>query len=208
MLAVGSEKIVCLQCPIGDYSSSMPVNEQLCISRARAKRRNEYSTGRWLARTILTSFNSENFELLVGKKRQPLWPTHVVGSITHTDTHAAVAVAHKAEFLSIGIDMERINRVTANLVPKLLTRTEQQLYSEVDPTLIFSAKEACYKFLFPLQGEYVDYLSVETRFNFADSTFTLRYIGDSQGNRVADRAQGKFLTIGECWFCIVTMPSA
>jgi 4'-phosphopantetheinyl transferase EntD len=197
LLAVGFEKIVCLQCPIGDYSSSMPVNEQLFISRARAKRRNEYSTGRWLARTLLRSFNAENFELLVGEK-----------SITHTDTHAAVAVAHKAEFLSIGIDMERINRVTANLVPKLLTRTEQQLYSEVDPTLIFSAKEACYKFLFPLQGEYVDYLSVETRFNFADSTFTLRYIGDSQGNRVADRAQGKFLTIGECWFCIVTMPSA
>ena len=45
--------------------------------------------------------------------------------------------------------------------PKLLTGQERRNLRQIDPTLIFSAKEATYKLLYPLFGVYVDFLDVE-----------------------------------------------
>jgi len=193
----------CIQCKVRDFSAEITPEERFCIAGAAPKRRNEFSTGRWLAHQLFPKFDVRQFNLLPGEKKQPEWPAHLVGSITHTDSHAAVAIGRRTNLLGIGIDMEERGRVTDKISRKILTVAEHRRYPDVDPTLIFSAKEACYKFLFPLVGEYVDYLAVEVDLNLDRQGFKLRYIGESTQNCVADRTEGTFASVGNCWFCTV-----
>ena len=193
----------CIQCKVRDFSAYLTPEENSCIAGVAPKRRNEFSTGRWLAHQLFPKFDVRQFNLLPGEKRQPEWPPHLVGSITHTDSHAVVAIGRKTNLLGIGIDMEERGRLTNKISRRILTVTERRRYPDVDPTLIFSAKEACYKFLFPLVSEYVDYLAIEVDLDLDQGGFKLRYTGKSTQNCIADSAEGTFASIGNRWFCTV-----
>jgi len=84
--------------------------------------------------------------------RRPHWPDSIAGSITHTDTYCAAAVARRADLAGVGIDAERLGRVEDALLPRICTEDEQARLATLSPseralaaTLIFSAKEAFYK---------------------------------------------------------------
>ena len=128
------------------------------------------------------------------------------GSITHTDSHAAVAVANSAEFLGIGIDMESVGAIEPSLLPKLLTRAEQANLNGIDPTLIFSAKEACYKLLYPIVGEYVDFLAVEVSINETEGLFSARYLGSSRANAIVEQATGIYRQLENHWVSCAILP--
>ena len=88
----------------------------------------------------------------------PLWPQGIVGSITHSTTHAAAAIAQDSRLRGLGIDMETVSRVSPAIANKILTTPElTTLQCHPDPTekqrllaLFFSAKESIYKCLHPL----------------------------------------------------------
>lgn len=197
--------IVCSKSHVADHMDTLSYCESQVVTNAVEKRRREYSTGRWLAHRVMRCFDVVDVDLLPDENRQPQWPSTLVGSITHTDTCAAVAVARKTTLLSVGIDMEHIGRVDQEIVPRLLTPSELRTYTDTDPTLLFSAKEACYKFLFPLTGEYVDYQDVEVTLDFAHQNFSLRYVGERKANAVVERAFGAFRQDEKHWICCVAM---
>ena len=196
--------VVCALAPVADHSSALLAQEARCVAQAVAKRRNEFSTGRCLARELMKKMGYRDQEILFGRQREPLWPEGVVGSITHNDTHAAVAVAERRAIENIGIDLETQDRLTPNLFDKLLTKREQDLAARIDPTLLFSAKEACYKFIYPIVRSYVDYLDVEVEPHFDSQTFQLRYIGTQDIAAIIERAQGQFCELRKQWFCCVS----
>jgi 4'-phosphopantetheinyl transferase EntD len=110
----------------------------------------------------------EGFDLLPGEKRQPLWPSGIVGSITHTPTHCAVAVARRADVLSVGIDVEGYAPLSTELVPLICSEAEYRRLRDrpghspgIWAKAIFSAKESFYKAYFPETRTLLDFDDVE-----------------------------------------------
>jgi len=94
-----------------------------------------------------------------GASGAPEWPSHIVGSITHSADYASALVGLSKEFRSIGIDSERIISLErAQIVQKkVLTESERSLAERISledfadfVTLVFSAKESIFKALHPL----------------------------------------------------------
>ena len=83
----------------------LPAEEHL-VAKAVAKRRREVTNARTCARRALAGLGIAETAIPRGPKGQPIWPTGVVGSITHTTGYVAAAVAHAAKVRSIGVDAE------------------------------------------------------------------------------------------------------
>jgi 4'-phosphopantetheinyl transferase EntD len=196
---------VCLHAPVWDASGLLTAAESQTVRRAVLKRRREYATGRWLAHAALRSLGSDTGDLLNGSRREPLWPDGVTGSIAHTDGHAAVLVSRNPIIMGLGIDLEERNRLDPSLVPRILTDREQDQLNGADPTLLFSAKEAVYKLLYPLVREYVEFHAVEILLQMDSSTFSARYVGPNPACRLVERAAGSYLEIGGCWLTRVIL---
>jgi 4'-phosphopantetheinyl transferase EntD len=132
--------------------------EQPLIKKAVEKRRREFSAGRCCARQALRALGCENTPIMHDQNGAPLWPQGIVGSITHSTTHAAAAVVQDSRLRGLGIDMETISRVSPAITNKILTGPEKTtLQRHPDPAeqqrllaLLFSAKESIYKCLHPL----------------------------------------------------------
>jgi len=132
--------------------------EQLLIEKAVTKRRSEFSAGRCCARQALRALGRADAPILHDQNGAPLWPQGIVGSITHSSTYAAAALAEGSKLQGLGIDMETVSRVSSKITDKILTAAEKKtVQSLADPTeqqsrtaLYFSAKEAIYKCLHPL----------------------------------------------------------
>jgi 4'-phosphopantetheinyl transferase EntD len=126
--------------------------ERAAVANAVPKRIAEFAAGRLCARAALSELGHPNVALPRGPDRRPHWPDGIVGSITHTDTYCAAAVARRADVAGIGIDAETLGRVDDALLPRICTGDEQARLAALSAseraiaaTLIFSAKEAFYK---------------------------------------------------------------
>ena len=99
----------------------------------------------------------ENVDLTIGPSRAPLWPTDVVGSITHVFDHRlggffAAAVARADAVVAIGIDVEREGSLHPHTWRQFLTRRELDRISEypadirrAEALFLWCAKEATIK---------------------------------------------------------------
>lgn len=193
-------------CEIADYSDKLSRSEMQPVESAVQSRKREFSTGRWLAHRALARQGAVAASIPPGKKRQPQWPDKIVGSIAHNQIWALAAVASGEIYSGIGIDIERRARVDAKLVGKLLTEEEQRLYSDVDPTLIFSAKEAVYKLLYPLLERYIDFLEVEIILDVSLNLFSANFLAGGDGKEILDRATGTFIEYDGNWLTFVSQP--
>lgn len=165
--------------------------------------RQEYLVGRHCAARALAQLGSP--QLTVGRAADgsPQWPDGIVGSITHT-RDVAWAVAAKADaFLGVGIDAEPVmSGFRARLVESRIT-TARELASvtncvggddETALTLVFCAKEACFKCLYPHVRRVFDFLDVAVGDVDAQTgriTVTLR-TSLSAGLRAGMRVHGQY----------------
>ena len=132
--------------------------EQPLIKKAVEKRQREFRAGRCCARQALRALGCEDTPIMHDQNGAPLWPQGIVGSITHSTTHAAAAIAQDSRLRGLGIDMETVSRVSPAIANKILTAPElATLQCHPDPAgqqrllaLLFSAKESIYKCLHPL----------------------------------------------------------
>ncbi len=154
-------------CEPADASLLLPAEAQF-LGRAVPSRVHEFAAGRLCARRLLAEFGIIEFPLMVADDRQPIWPTTLVGSITHTLGFCAAVVAPRVRMAGIGIDCEVTESVKEEFWPKLFTAAETLRLRSLPnsqqaaaATLIFSAKEAFYKCQYPLVGE---------RLGFGDAT--------------------------------------
>ena len=134
------------------------------------KRLSDFSTGRYCAMKALEQIGIQNVIIPIGKNREPIWPEGIVGSISHCDTLTGAIVSRKADHISLGLDIEEIGRVTADLWPYVFTDKEIEYLNtlpidqqELICTSIFSLKEAFYKFQFPITNLFLDFLDVEVQ---------------------------------------------
>ncbi len=143
--------------------------EAACLERAVPKRLAEFAAGRICARRALHEFGIDEFALLVGGDREPVWPAGYVGSITHTEGFCAAVVAARARYLGLGIDVERQAAVGRHLWPSICGPAEAAWLEDSGDravelaTVIFAAKEAFYKAQFPLARERLHFHDVVIR---------------------------------------------
>lgn len=137
------------------------------VKRAVAKRKAEYLAGRHLGALLLLQ-QGVAASIPTGMHRQPVWPDGWVGSISHTDTRAVSCLAPIDRIALLGIDLERwfddstASQVAANLIN---AREARLLHSfgawNRALTLVFSAKEALFKAVYPAVGRYFDFDGAE-----------------------------------------------
>lgn len=126
--------------------------EQAAVAKAIAKRKTEFSAGRDAARDALGQLGLSTVEIPVGKRRAPVWPEGICGSITHSDALCIAAVARQSDFGSIGIDAEHDTPLKDDLRSAILHESELHV-SGAKAIELFSMKEALFKALFPLCDE-------------------------------------------------------
>lgn len=131
------------------------------LQSAIAKRRCEYLAGRVCAATAGAALTGESLIPALGEDRAPLWPTPLVGAITHSQGRAAALVGHRDQWRGLGLDYEAwlAPRRALRLAEEILTEPERQALQGLDDaeqgrriTLTFSVKESLFKALYPLTG--------------------------------------------------------
>lgn len=133
--------------------------EALLQAVSAASHQKLFKLGRTAAHKALESLGQLKQPILRGPRREPLWPTGVVGSISHTENIACCFAALSKNFRSVGVDIEQTSRNPGLALQKIATTDELALLSQVGlPGLpLFSAKEALYKCLYPLSQEFFGY---------------------------------------------------
>ncbi len=142
-----------------NYYQLHPEEQKIISPKAVENRKIQFYLGRMAVHNTLVSIlGPNNIPVLKSKRGEPLWPSGIIGAITHTgDT--AVAAAGRTEYVDgIGIDIEQLNKkVSFKISKKVCTPAELKWVSEsADKSdarlkMIFSAKESIYKALYPLE---------------------------------------------------------
>jgi enterobactin synthetase component D len=152
--------------------------------KASRKRQAEYFAGRYLAAEAMASYDIHHFKLIADANRCPLWPSSLVGSITHTNNYAACIAANKADIAAIGIDAqdilsdERAERLQSRIIDSAETRiiSQSELSAALGLSLCFSAKEAIYKALYPRIQQYFGFNAAKLHsIDTAANTFSFRF---------------------------------
>jgi 4'-phosphopantetheinyl transferase EntD len=153
--------------------------EAALVADARESRRREFATGRVLARRLLDAVSVVGFELLRDDDRVPIWPSEIVGCISHTRNLCVVAVARTSVCDGIGLDVELDEPVKAGIEDRVCTPTEVGWLDRGPASdrghrgrMIFSIKEAVYKAFFPAQREPWRFQDVEVRVDLEAGEFT------------------------------------
>lgn len=133
------------------------------ISAAVTKRQAEYFHGRLCARSALQAQGRSGI-VATGSMREPIWPSGIVGSITHSRAIAAAVALPSNICRGVGIDIEDIAApgVWDALRSSAISDVEYAVLDSLMPrldlgrllTLVFSAKESFFKATFPTIGRY------------------------------------------------------
>ncbi|MBN2235892.1 MAG: 4'-phosphopantetheinyl transferase superfamily protein, partial [Opitutales bacterium] len=163
-----------------DHTHLLDPSEHACICSATPKRQREFSTARCAIRQIMKDWGIPAQPVPTGEDGQPVWPKPVHGSITHTRDLCWVALTQDPSIRSIGIDIERRERMHPGLWDRITTPAEQsRLQSETLPagisrndlhSILFSAKEAFFKCQYPLTSRWLGFKDVDLSMSFDSSS--------------------------------------
>ena len=167
--------------PVGETSRLTP-SERRIAQRFGPLRLATFAAGRRAARKAL---RQPGTTIERGEHGQPIWPAGAAGSITHTNEIALAvcwpsgSTSHSAR--SVGVDLENIAAVSPESRQQICSQTELsavasdlKLDTVVALALIFSAKEAAYKAVFPLFEEFVGYRQARIKVKEAER-FEIRF---------------------------------
>jgi 4'-phosphopantetheinyl transferase EntD len=177
--------------------------EAAFVAKAVARRRNEFLTGRALARLALAELGCPPRVIPVSDARLPLWPEGYVGSISHCADLCLAHVGRRASLLALGVDLEQSHSVTPELLDQICTPAEwSRLTSAAQAgdglgTLIFSAKEAFYKAYFPIARTFLDFADVTLDVDWPSGAFEASLVSDAAPDIAGQRRfSGRFAQIG------------
>jgi 4'-phosphopantetheinyl transferase EntD len=182
------------------------------------KRIAEFAAGRLCARRALEDLGVTNAPIAVNADRSPRWPPGIVGSISHTSNYGCAVVAHASDLTSIGVDVEIVGRVTAELDTLVFTARERGFLAALPTaeraraaTVIFSAKEAFYKCQYAITQQWLDFQDVSLELATSDlvsGAFSAEVAGRVARTGTADFPQrGRFRIDGDIALTGITLPS-
>jgi 4'-phosphopantetheinyl transferase EntD len=103
-----------------------------------------------------------------------------VGSITHTEGYCAAAAAPAALFLGLGIDAEEARPLASEIAAMVCGRADAVPPDDpLGPTVVFAAKEAFFKCVFPVSRMMLDFSDVACVLGPERGVFTTRLLVSS-----------------------------
>lgn len=151
--------------------------EERLIAGAVSRRRNEFRTGRELAREALAQVGCAPVAIPARAQRDPLWPQGFIGSITHSEHLALAIAASSGHVRALGIDLEQGPRLEERLI-RLVCRADETAQAPEfaalgmdHAKLCFVAKEAVFKALFPLRRDMLGFDQVRITFDLSTGGF-------------------------------------
>ena len=137
--------------------------ENLTFQNSAPMRRRASAATRIVARQLMERLGYAGMAIPHSVSGVPAWPTGIVGSLAHDDKVAVAAVSSTDNFWAIGIDVEPVDSLPAELIELVATPAERRRYPAalLKTSLLFSAKEAVYKALNPLDGVFLNFHDVE-----------------------------------------------
>ncbi|HZP76435.1 MAG TPA: 4'-phosphopantetheinyl transferase superfamily protein [Pseudolabrys sp.] len=157
----------------GDEFALSPEEAASISARGFAARRAS-GAARIVARELLSRLGLPASGLPKGPSGAPQWPRGVVGSFAHDNTVAVAAIGRREAYAGIGIDLEPAEALPADTLALVATAAEQRRLAD-DPLrgkLLFVVKEAVYKAVHPLDGEFLEFHDIEV--DFTAGTASLR----------------------------------
>ncbi|MET9654049.1 4'-phosphopantetheinyl transferase superfamily protein [Streptomyces sp. NPDC006460] len=177
--------------------------EEEFIARAVEARRREFTTTRHCARLALRDLGYEPVAIPSGEKREPVWPTGVVGALTHCLGYRAAALARAEDVVSLGIDAEPHLPLPEGVLGSVSRSEERERIAELTASvpevhwdrLLFSAKESVYKAWFPLARRWLDFSEATLEFDPSGRAFhaTLHQEGPPVDGRPLTSMSGRWL---------------
>ncbi len=179
----------------------LPVELPLLDGRT-ARRRDEFSSGRYCARRAMAARGMPEGPIASHADRSPLWPSGVKGSLTHSRQLVGAAVSGTLE--GLGIDLEHFGRLSRRAAERILTDVENGQLDVAgedeflrQATIVFSAKEAVYKAIYPIAGLYVGYREVRIMLKPEHAEFRASYLGHNMLNSPLEGGVGHWGFIEE-----------
>ena len=164
------------------------------------KRLNEFIHGRHCARLALEAFGAKPVAIGKGDSREPLWPTGITGTISHTGAYAAAVVSSSERYAGLGLDMESAEPLEEKLFKAICRPEETALFDPqtagFEAKLLFSIKEAVYKCLWPSVREFIDFKEIQVELLSHDSFRAIPHT-DKYPVELAEKLEGRFLTTTE-----------
>ena len=108
----------------------------------------------------------ERLALPRGSGGAPTWPTGIVGSLSHDARVAVAAIGRCRDVHALGIDVEPAESLPSELLD-LIATPQERLSIRDDPyhgRLLFVAKEAVYKAVYPLDQVFLEHHDVQIKF--------------------------------------------
>lgn len=147
------------------------------VQQAVESRKREFHAGRACARLAMGLLGEPPVAIPAASDRSPVWPPHLIGSISHCATFCLAVVARKGEnYAAIGVDVEPAEDLPFELLDAICSPREMAALDENPPEhrllwarILFSAKEAVYKCQYPLTGTMLDFQDLEV--TLADTCF-------------------------------------
>lgn len=182
----------------GDPATLWP-EERAFVARAVESRRREFAAGRAAVRTAMHRLGMPAAAISVLPDRSPAWPKDLIGSISHTDGACVVAVARRSCHEAIGIDIEPVAEIEAALWEMVCTPWElSRLECLPAPSRgfqvarIFTAKEAFYKWQYPITGALIDFQAAQV-VDQPDNSFTIERLAAAQLLPLPDIPYGQWI---------------
>jgi 4'-phosphopantetheinyl transferase EntD len=96
----------------------------------------------------------------------PLWPSGITGSFAHDERVCVIAVGRLDQVGSVGIDVEPADDLPEETFDLIATAAEKSFLGGdlLAGRLLFAAKEAVYKSLYPLDGQFLEFHDIEVDF--------------------------------------------
>jgi 4'-phosphopantetheinyl transferase EntD len=143
---------------------------------ARAVR---FHAGRLAARLAMSRLGVDEAEVGVGGDGAPVWPSGVIGSISHCDGSAAAMIARRGTFGALGIDFDR-HGAALDEVEALIMHADERaarppgVAQPLWTMLHFSAKESVYKAISAEAGRVIDFQEIRLDMDISGGRFAAR----------------------------------
>lgn len=185
--------------------------EEQRIASAVERRRLEFARGRTCARRALVTLGETPVAILASDDRAPIWPSGVVGSISHCANYACAAVGHARTYSALGVDAEVLQPLDAGSERLVVSPGEARALAALGggvpwACVAFSAKEAFYKAQYPRTRTFLDFLDVEVAIAAATGEFTVTVLTSAAALAAFPRTvAGRFTFDGDRVLCAVVL---
>jgi 4'-phosphopantetheinyl transferase EntD len=163
-----------------------------------------FALGRASARDALAELGLPGVGIGRGEAGEPLWPSGTVGAISHSPDLAVAIVGWRSDYAGIGVDVEEPARGPTARAARLVCRPSEMAW--VDPeagttrlTMLFSAKEALFKAVYPIAGVWLGFAEAELSWHAERGVFEARVLKAVGEGYPADFRMEVSCTIGDGW---------